>query len=90
MDRQAKVSVLGSINADLVARVVELPRPGETVIGHVLSRYSGGKGANQAVAAARLSAQVAFYGMTGADEAGQSLLAALGAEGIETGRDKRL
>ncbi|MDD4903528.1 MAG: ribokinase [Candidatus Bipolaricaulis sp.] len=90
MDRQAKVSVLGSINADLVARVVELPRPGETVIGHVLSRYSGGKGANQAVAAARLSAQVAFYGMTGADEAGQSLLAALGAEGIETGRVKRL
>ncbi len=89
MGRQVKVSVLGSINADLVARVAELPRPGETVIGHALSRYSGGKGANQAVAAARLSAQVAFYGMTGSDAAGENLLAALNAEGIDTGKVER-
>ncbi len=84
MSAPARVSVFGSINADLVARVASLPRPGETVLSRSLSRYSGGKGANQAVAAARLSARVAFYGKAGADAAGDRLLAALESEGIET------
>ncbi|MDD5263926.1 MAG: ribokinase [Candidatus Bipolaricaulis sp.] len=84
MSAPARVSVFGSVNADLVARVASLPRPGETVLSRSLSRYSGGKGANQAVAAARLSARVAFYGKAGADDAGDRLLAALQTEGVET------
>ncbi|MEA1871570.1 MAG: PfkB family carbohydrate kinase, partial [Candidatus Bipolaricaulota bacterium] len=52
------ISVLGSINMDLVTEVPHLPRPGETVLGHHFGRYPGGKGANQAVAAARLGVQV--------------------------------
>ncbi len=90
MSQPARVSVLGSINADLVARVALLPQPGETVLSRSLAHYSGGKGANQAVAAARLSAHVTFYGKTGADAAGDRLLAGLRAEGIGTKRIERM
>lgn len=90
MSQPARVSVLGSINADLVARVASLPQPGETVLSRSLSRYPGGKGANQAVAAARLSARVTFYGKTGADATGDRLLAGLRAEGIGTERVERM
>ncbi|MEN6370334.1 MAG: ribokinase [Thermotogota bacterium] len=90
MSQPARVSVLGSINADLVARVVSLPRPGETVLSSSLSHYSGGKGANQAVAAARMSARVTFYGKTGADSAGDQLLAGLRTEGIGTKQIQRM
>jgi len=78
------VVVVGSINRDVVVRVPRHPRPGETVLGLGLSTWDGGKGANQAVAAARLGAQVAFVGRVGADEAGAMLLAGLAEEGIDT------
>jgi ribokinase len=63
-----KLAVVGSINLDLVARVNRLPRPGETLTDAELSRVPGGKGANQAVAAARLGALVRFVGAVGEDE----------------------
>ena len=62
-----ELTVVGSINLDLVARVERLPRPGETVGGGQLARYPGGKGANQAVAAARLGASVRMVGAVGED-----------------------
>jgi ribokinase len=65
------VCVVGSINLDLVARVDELPRPGETLTGAKLTYVPGGKGANQAVAAARLGARVRFVGAVGDDEFGE-------------------
>ena len=58
----ASVIVCGSLNMDLVARVDHLPRPGETVVGASLQRLPGGKGLNQAVAAARMGAAVAMIG----------------------------
>ncbi|HHC08166.1 MAG TPA: ribokinase [Actinobacteria bacterium] len=78
------VVVVGSVNQDLVVRVPRHPIPGETVLGLGLSTWEGGKGANQAVVAARLGARVAFVGRVGADEAGGMLLAGLAAEGIDT------
>lgn len=71
------ISVLGSVNMDLVAEVERLPRPGETVPGRAFARYPGGKGANQAVAAARLGAQVSFFGKVGGDLFGGELLRSL-------------
>ena len=61
-----ELTVVGSINLDLVARVERLPRPGETISGTTFERFPGGKGANQAVAAARLGAQVRLVGAVGA------------------------
>jgi len=63
-----RIVVVGSINLDLVASVERLPRPGETLTDAELSRVPGGKGANQAVAAARLGAEVRFVGCVGRDE----------------------
>jgi ribokinase len=73
---------------DLVVRVSRLPQPGETVIGGTFLRAAGGKGANQAVAAARLGAQVRMIGRVGRDPFGRELGRLLRAEGIET-RDVR-
>jgi ribokinase len=70
---------------DLVARVPHIPVPGETVLGTALARHHGGKGGNQAVAAARLGAAVSFHGAVGDDGFGSELAAALAAEGIATG-----
>jgi len=62
-----ELTVVGSVNLDLVARCERLPEPGETVTGATFARHPGGKGANQAVAAARLGAQVRFVGAVGDD-----------------------
>jgi ribokinase len=80
------VAVVGSLNLDLVVRVPRLPGPGETVSGADLFRNPGGKGANQAVAAARLGRRVAMVGCVGDDQAGRDLLAALAADGVDTGQ----
>ena len=75
------IIVLGSINMDLVARVPRMPRPGETVLGGRFSSNLGGKGANQAVAAARAaSGPVALVAAVGDDAHGRAALAALGGE----------
>jgi len=77
------IAVVGSINEDLVVEVPRFPRPGETIQGRNFARYAGGKGANQAVAAARLGSDVAFFGAVGDDESGRRLLNGLRAEGID-------
>lgn len=79
----ANVVVIGSLNMDLVTRAPRLPRGGETLIGHSFATVSGGKGANQAVAAARLGAQVAMIGCVGHDDYGVRLRDALLAEHID-------
>ncbi len=80
---QANVVVIGSLNMDLVARAPRLPRAGETLIGESFATVPGGKGANQAVAAARLGARVAMIGCVGDDAHGARLRAGLVAEGID-------
>jgi ribokinase len=77
-----RLTVVGSINLDLVARTERFPRPGETVTGATFSEIPGGKGANQAVAAARLGATVAFIGCVGDDEFAALALAELRAAGV--------
>ncbi|QXI18911.1 ribokinase [Pseudomonas hamedanensis] len=79
----ANVVVIGSLNMDLVTRAPRLPTGGETLIGHSFTTVSGGKGANQAVAAARLGAQVAMVGCVGSDDYGVQLRDALLAEQID-------
>jgi ribokinase len=76
-NRVPSLTVVGSVNLDLVARVERLPRAGETVSGTAFERIPGGKGANQAVAAARLGADVRFVGCVGRDAAAQEALANL-------------
>lgn len=71
------LTVVGSINLDLVARVPTLPRPGETLTATAFDRFPGGKGANQAVAAARLGAQVTMIGAVGEDGLADAALAGL-------------
>src|SRR5512144_933505 len=78
-----RVVVVGSVNVDLVARSERLPVPGETVTGAAFSEHDGGKGANQAVAAARLGAPTAFVGAVGRDAFGERARAALASEGID-------
>lgn len=80
------VAVIGNINVDYVFRVARLPLPGETVPGKSFFTVPGGKGANQAVAAARLGASVSFVGCVGADEQGPQMVANLQREGIDTSR----
>ncbi|MFN9015521.1 MAG: PfkB family carbohydrate kinase, partial [Hyphomonadaceae bacterium] len=65
MKSPPRIRVIGSINLDIVARVHALPRPGETVSGGVLAHYPGGKGANQALAARKLGAEVSMFGCVG-------------------------
>lgn len=79
----AKVVVVGSLNMDLVTRAERLPRGGETLIGTSFATVSGGKGANQAVAAARLGARVSMIGCVGSDAYGEQLRGALLAEQID-------
>jgi ribokinase len=84
------VYVVGSINADLVVRVPSLPRPGETVTGGTFERHGGGKGANQAVAAARAGAAVRMVAAVGDDDLGAEAIAQLEAEGIDVSAVQRL
>jgi ribokinase len=86
MSGQPAVAVVGSLNLDLVVRVPRLPGPGETVSGGDVFRNPGGKGANQAVAAARLGRAVAMVGCVGDDPAGRELLGSLQADGVDTAR----
>jgi len=78
-----RVLVLGSLNVDLVTRVERHPRPGETVLGEGLDRLAGGKGANQAVAAAAAGASVAMVGCVGDDAGGSAYRARLERLGID-------
>jgi ribokinase len=82
MTKRPKVTVLGSLNMDISVTVPRLPGPGATVLGSAARFTPGGKGANQAVAAARLGADVRMVGCVGDDDFGRQLLAALHGEGI--------
>jgi ribokinase len=77
------IIVIGSSNTDLIVRAARLPGAGETVLGGDLATAAGGKGANQAVAAARLGAAVAFVGRVGVDMFGQQAAAGLEREGLD-------
>lgn len=81
-----KVLVVGSSNMDMVVVTDHFPAPGETLLGRHFSTSPGGKGANQAVAAQRLGAQVSFLGCVGDDDFGRDLSARLAAEGIDLRR----
>jgi ribokinase len=76
------LGVVGSCNIDLVVRCRDLPRPGETIIGEDLRRLPGGKGANQAVAASHLGADVSFIGCVGLDADGDWLIDSLRGHGV--------
>ncbi|WP_216827528.1 ribokinase [Alkalihalobacterium elongatum] len=83
-----KITVVGSINMDLITETSRFPSPGETILGLNYTNSPGGKGANQAVAAARLGAEVSFVGCIGADSNGGELKKKLIEEGIDiTGID---
>ena len=82
-DEAASIVVVGSLNLDIVVPVPHHPRPGETVLGEDHRSTPGGKGANQAVAAARLGRRVAMVGRVGDDGAGRTLRAALDSEGVD-------
>jgi ribokinase len=84
-----RVIVVGSINVDLTVALERLPARGETVGGGTLARSGGGKGANQAVAAARYGATVALVGAVGDDDLGEQALAALAADGVDVARVER-
>lgn len=78
------IVIVGSLNMDLVVRIPRIPKPGETLTGGTFATFPGGKGANQAVAAARLGAQVTMIGQVGGDAFGSELISGLQKEGIET------
>ncbi|HEY0129543.1 MAG TPA: ribokinase, partial [Rubrobacteraceae bacterium] len=80
----AEVFVVGSINQDFVLKVEHRPEPGETVTDALLSKGNGGKGANQAAAAALLGASVVFLGRVGGDGFGEPLVRALAEKGVDT------
>ena len=80
----AKILVVGSINMDLVVRVPHSPKPGETVLGGNFETFPGGKGANQAVAAARMDGEVTMVGRVGSDDFGDSLIQGLVDDKVKT------
>ena len=82
--QKATVVVIGSVNMDMVAHALRLPHPGETVLGERFAATPGGKGANQAVAAARLGAPTALIGRVGTQLHGTELLAGLREQGVLT------
>lgn len=80
-----RVVVVGSLNIDLVVGLARMPNPGETVFGESLERHPGGKGLNQAVAAARLGVPVTMVGAVGDDGSGDWLRTVMSGEGIDQG-----
>jgi ribokinase len=88
-DQRASVCVLGSINTDIVVRCPSLPGAGQTVLGGPFEVHPGGKGANQAVAAARAGADVMMIGVVGDDAYGSRRMDELAAEGIDISRVRR-
>jgi len=76
------VLVIGSSNTDLIIKAARIPKPGETILGGKFSRAAGGKGANQAVAAARAGGAVTFIARIGRDANGEQALAGFAADGI--------
>lgn len=85
----SRIVVAGSYNTDMVIRLDRLPRPGETLLGGRFSTAGGGKGANQALAAASAGGDVAFIGCLGADDLGDQALAVLAANRIDTTHCRR-
>lgn len=79
-----KILVVGSANMDMVISAPHFPQPGETIAGYGFMTNHGGKGANQAVAAARLGAKTAFVGKVGDDQFGQAMTTMMNKEGIDT------
>lgn len=79
----SSIVVIGSVNVDIVARVSRLPEPGETVTGAKLDRFPGGKGANQALAARRLGADVRLIARVGGDAAAEEALSLLREGGVD-------
>ncbi|SMO90044.1 ribokinase [Melghirimyces algeriensis] len=88
-DRQARVAVIGSLNMDVVVQAARLPQIGETVTGDSVYFIPGGKGANQAVSAARLGASTVMVGSVGTDSFGQTLLESLEQSGVDIQPVKR-
>ena len=84
MTMTARIVVVGSSNTDMVVRAPRLPRPGETILGGAFALLPGGKGANQAVAAARLGGDVTLIARVGKDVFGDNAVRGLEAEGIDT------
>ena len=84
MNKRPQVVVVGSANVDMIVCASRLPKPGETVLGGEFTTAAGGKGANQAVAAARLGADVVFVACVGADSLGDQAVLGYEAEGIDT------
>ncbi len=82
-NRRPQVLVIGSSNTDLIIKVARIPKPGETILGGKFARAAGGKGANQAVAAARAGGAVTFIARVGRDTNGDEALAGFAAEGID-------
>ncbi len=82
MNAEISIAVIGSINLDLVASVENFPQPGETVTNAVVRHFPGGKGANQALAAHRLGAEVYMVGRVGEDRNAEEALATLRDEGV--------
>jgi ribokinase len=90
MSKRSRVTVLGSLNMDISVTVPRLPGPGQTVLGSAASFTPGGKGANQAVAAARLGAEVRMTGCVGDDDFGRQLLAGLRDAGVHVGQVRQV
>ena len=85
MNEKPQIVVIGSLNADLVQKVDRLPKPGETIAGGNLETFSGGKGANQAVAAGRMGARTSMIGQVGNDSLAALLLDSLRDAGVDCG-----
>lgn len=90
MNAPIDVCVIGSANLDLVATADRLPGPGETVHGHTYREHAGGKGLNQAVAAARAGARTSFCAAVGDDDAARHLLEVMTADGIDVSNVQQL